>query len=232
MKRLLLALLGVGLVAGAPVSKAFAQSRGQQEDDQRRQQQDEADKKKKAKEKEWALGYAPLPKFNAGGPCPFTRVLYDAGRYVELKDRKEATEAVGFTGEIEGIRSACSYKGDEPIKLNMQVGFGLGRGPAAEGGTKSYRYWVAVTLRDRTVLAKEYFDVKASFKPGEDRIFTVEKLDGIVIPRADSKVNGSNFEVLVGFEVTPEMVAFNRDGKRFRVNAVAKADASGAANPK
>jgi hypothetical protein len=34
-------------------------------------------------------------------------------------------------------------------------------------------------------------------------------------------VSGSNFEILVGFEVTPEMAEFNRLGKRFRVNAVA-----------
>ena len=31
--------------------------------------------------------------------------------------------------------------------------------------------------------------------------------------------SGANFEVLVGFDVTPQMAAFNRDGKRFRLNA-------------
>jgi arginyl-tRNA synthetase len=46
-----------------------------------------------------------------------------------------------------------------------------------------------------------------------------ETLKTITIPRADEKVSGGNFEVLIGFDVTPEMAAFNRDGKRFRVNA-------------
>ena len=32
-------------------------------------------------------------------------------------------------------------------------------------------------------------------------------------------MSGSNFEILVGFDVTPEMADFNRLGKRFRVNA-------------
>ena len=32
-------------------------------------------------------------------------------------------------------------------------------------------------------------------------------------------VSGANFEVLIGFEVTPSMAAFNREGKRFRPNA-------------
>ena len=90
MRPFLAALLGIGLMVALPTAQSFAQARGQQEDDERRKQQDEADKKKKQKEKEWALGFAPLPKVNAAGPCPFVRVLYDAARYVELKANKEA----------------------------------------------------------------------------------------------------------------------------------------------
>ena len=219
MRPFLIAFLGIGLLAALPTAQSYAQARSQQEDDERRKQQDEADKKKKQKEKEWALGEAPLPKINAAGPCPFVRVLYDAGRYVELKASKEAVEAVGYTGEIEGVRASCAYKGDEPIRLKVAVGFGLGRGPQALGQSKDYRYWVAVTMRNHSVVAKEYFDVKADFPAGEDRVFKVDHVDNIVIPRATGLVNGSNFEVLVGFDVTPEMAAFNRDGKRFRMTA-------------
>ena len=46
-----------------------------------------------------------------------------------------------------------------------------------------------------------------------------EDVFGITIPRANLKVSGANFEVLVGFDVTPEMADFNRQGERFRVNA-------------
>jgi hypothetical protein len=235
MRRLMFALLGIGLLVATPTAKSYAAPRSQQEDDERRKAEDEAQKKKKAKEKEWALGQAPLPKINAAGPCPFVRVLYDAGRYVELQANKEAVQAVGYTGEIEGIRASCSYKGSEPIRMQIAVGFALGRGPQAAGQSKDYRYWVAVTLRNRTVIAKEYFNVHADFKPGEDRMLKVDNVDGVVIPRASAAVNGSNFEVLVGFDVTPEMAAFNRDGKRFRMNAfsaAAKAPATSDPAPK
>jgi hypothetical protein len=218
MNRTLIALLSLGLVAAMPAASAYAQS-SQREDDARRKQEAEAEAKKKQKEKDWATGYAPLPKSTAAGPCPFTRVLYDAGRYVELKDRKEATNAVGFTGEIEGVQSQCAYQSDQPITVKMKIGFGLGKGPAAEGDHKVYRYFVAVTLRNSMVVAKEYFDLDARFPQGEDRIFKVEELDGITIPRADSKINGANFEILVGFDVTPDMADFNRQGKRFRMIA-------------
>ena len=60
--------------------------------------------------------------------------------------------------------------------------------------------------------------VSVSFKEGEDRAYVQERIAEITIPRADVGTSGANFEVLVGFDVTPEMAAFNRDGKRFRLN--------------
>jgi hypothetical protein len=78
---------------------------------------------------------------------------------------------------------------------------------------------VAVTDKDYGVLDKQYFTVHANFPGGTDRIMMTDHVDGIVIPRANANVAGGNFEVLVGFEVTPEMAAFNQAGKRFKVNS-------------
>ena len=96
--------------------------------------------------------------------------------------------------------------------------FAFGKGPMAQGDSHTYQYWVAVTDRNRSVLAKEYFTVPVDFKGG-DRILMTDKISGITIPRGAQTVSGANFEVLVGFEVTPQMADFNREGKRFRVNA-------------
>ena len=93
----------------------------------------------------------------------------------------------------------------------------------ASGGSKDYQYWVAVTDRNAEVLAKEYFTIHANFPAGADRVLVTDNVQGIRIPRADTNVSGSNFEVLVGFDVTPEMADFNRDGKRFHANAGAPA---------
>jgi hypothetical protein len=46
-----------------------------------------------------------------------------------------------------------------------------------------------------------------------------EEIDRIVIPRATADTSGENFEILVGLELTPEQLAFNRAGKRFRLDA-------------
>ena len=224
MRRVLPALLGVGLLALLPAASAMAQS--QREDDAKRQAQADADAKKKQKSKEWDTSQAPLPDVKNAGPCPFVKVLYDASRYVELKDGKEASNAVGFTGEIQNVRSACQYKGADPIKVSMAVNFQFGRGPQATGPAKTYRYWVAVTSRNEAVLGKQDFALPVRFTPGQDRLSYTDTLADIVIPRATTKVSGSNFEILVGFDVTPQMADFNREGKRFRVNSGAQVAAA------
>ena len=172
-----------------------------------------------------------LPGKKNAGPCPYVKVLWDAARYVELKDNREAFDAVGYTGEIQNLSSGCSYTGAEPIKVAMELLFEFGRGPQAQGSSKDYTYWVAVTDKDYGVLDKQYFTVHAAFPGGTDRITMTDHVDGIVIPRANSNVAGGNFEVLVGFDVTPEMAAFNQAGKRFKVNAGAQAQAQAQAQP-
>ena len=179
---------------------------------------DQASKKKK-RDDEWNQPKAPLAQLRNAGPCPYVKVLYDASRYIEFKDGKESAAATSYTGEVQNLSSGCAYKSDDPIKMQVEILFELGRGPQATDAHKTYRYWVAVTERNKAVIAKEYFDLPVTFPQGQDRIYATETLKTITIPRADAKVSGGNFEVLIGFDVTPEMAAFNRDGKRFRVNA-------------
>lgn len=181
-------------------------------------QDEDEDAKKRKRDEEWGGSGATLPQLRNAGPCPYVKVLYDAARYVELKENKEASAAVGYTGEIQGLSAGCSYKADQPITVQMQILFSLGKGPQAHETHKLYRYWVAVTDRNKAVLTKEFFDLPVTFPAGQDRVNVTETLGSLVIPRADTKVSGANFEVLIGFDVTPEMAAFNRDGKRFKPN--------------
>ena len=183
------------------------------------EQQSEDDAKKKKRDEEFGKLTAPLPQLKNAGPCPFVKTLYDASRYVEFKDNVEASANVGYTGEIQTIASTCQYKSNEPIKVQARVLFELGRGPQAQGRGKTYQYWVAVTDRNNAVLAKEWFSMPVNFPVGKDRVYVTETLGGVTIPRHDAKVSGGNFEILIGFDVTPQMADFNRQGKRFRANA-------------
>ena len=67
-------------------------------------------------------------------------------------------------------------------------------------------------------------------QPGQDRVYVTDTVQSITIPRGAVNTSGANFEVLVGFDVTPQMAAFNREGKRFRVNAGSTLAAGDTAN--
>ena len=183
------------------------------------QQQQEDDAKKKKRDEEFGAGNAVLPALRNAGPCPYVKVLYDAARYVEFKDAAEASANVAYTGEIQKVGSACAYKLADPILIQMRILFEFGRGPQAMSAHKLYHYWIAVTDRNRAVIAKQYFDLPVTFPSKDDRVTVTENVPSVLIPRHDSKVSGANFEVLVGFDVTPAMAEFNRQGKRFRSNA-------------
>jgi hypothetical protein len=213
MRLATVALAAVAVLASA--GTAAAQSPTQRDRDRQERGQDEdADRARPPR-------FAPLRARPNAGPCPFVKILYDAARYVELDGGRTSASAVGFTGEIEGVTAGCSYQSDEPITVQTNILFNLGRGPQASDDRRTYRYWIAVTERNEAVLAKEYFDLPVDFD-GE-RTTSVEQGQTIVIPRAAATTSGANFEILVGFEVTPEMAEFNRSGSRFRINAGAQA---------
>ncbi|GGX64448.1 hypothetical protein GCM10011309_13270 [Litorimonas cladophorae] len=154
------------------------------------------------------------------GPCPRAFALYDVSRIVEIGgDGAERFDNVGFTGEIDKVRSFCRYYADRPIVGDLTIDFSLGRGPAADGDTKTYAYFVAVTRKNIEVIEKAYFPLTVTFAPGQDRMRVTETIDEITIPRANDTTSGENFEIIVGFDVTEEQRAFNADGKRFRVSA-------------
>jgi hypothetical protein len=230
MRKTLALLFGLTALAG-PLIASTAYAATAEEEEARAKAQADAERRKKQKEKEWDTSQAELPKVKNAGPCPYVKVLYDAARYQEFKDGREAPSTTGYTGEISDISSTCQYKGAEPIKVQVGVRFDLGRGPAAEGRSKDYRYWVAVTRRNASIIARQEFAVRAEFPEGKDRVSITDEVDGIVIPRADGTTSGENFEILIGFDVTPQMAEFNRLGKRFRVNAVAPTAVAAAGAP-
>lgn len=165
IRPLLFALTGaLGLVYALP---SFAQYGGGQSPDQ---QQEEEDAKRKKRDEEFGVGNAPLPQLRNAGPCPFVKVLYDAARTIEFKEDVVASGSVIYSGEIEKVGAICAYRGPEPIKVTMQILFQLGKGPQATSSRKTYRYWVAVTDRNRAVLDKEWFDLPVTFPAGQDRV--------------------------------------------------------------
>jgi len=151
-------------------------------------------------------------------PCPRAFALYDASRVVNF-DGSESFKNVGFTAEISKVKSLCRYFSDRPIVADLEIEFEAGRGPKAQGDTHSYNMFVAVTRKNLAVIEKVEFPVTVKFPASADRVTVTERVNRIEIPRANEGTSGENFEIIVGFVVSPEQRAFNAAGKRFRVSA-------------
>ena len=151
------------------------------------------------------------------GPCPVSAALYDTSRLVQING-PERHDNVEFTGAIEGVRGYCRYVGNNPITMEVEVDFAFGKGPKATSSSRTYPVYITVTRRDKSVLAKQKFDIDVAWPAGKDIVRHTETIPGIVIPRANDTVSGSNFEVFVGFDLTPEQLAYNRSGTRFTIN--------------
>ncbi|MEZ6001898.1 hypothetical protein [Hyphomonas sp.] len=154
------------------------------------------------------------------GACPPVGSVYDASRIVDFRDGSdELYTDIRYTGEITDVRSFCRYTGDNPVEADLEVDFAFGKGAAADSNTHDFTYWVAVTRRNGKVLAKEYYTVRAEFAGNARLDGATTKFDRITIPRADETIAASNFEILVGFDLSEEELEFNRAGKRFRMDA-------------
>lgn len=156
------------------------------------------------------------------GACPVGGSIYDAARYVKFADGTAGNYGdIAYTGEITDVRLYCRYFKDTPLEAEIEVDFAFGKGPKAAASEHDYPFFVAVTRRNGKVLAKEYFNVRGEFKRGETVGGKTELVNKITIPRADESISGVNFEIIVGFELTPEQLEFNRSGQRFRLDASA-----------
>ena len=152
------------------------------------------------------------------GPCPPVGALYESSRYVELDGNGELYTNIKYTGEVIDVRLFCRYVKDDPLKAELEIDFAFGKGPAATSNTHTYPYYVAVIRRSGKVLAKKYFNTQADF--GNNQLAgKTEVIGTIEIPRVDESISGTNFEVIVGFELSDEQLEFNRAGKRFRMDA-------------
>ena len=152
------------------------------------------------------------------GVCPAVGSLYDASRQVKFAQQPEQYDNIAYTAEITDVRMFCRYTEGNPVQAELEIDFAFGKGPRAVENLRNYRYWIAVTRRSGKVLNKEYFSVWADFSE-DDVVGVTDTVSNIVIPRLDETISAANFEIIVGLDLSAEELAFNQEGRRFRLGA-------------
>lgn len=147
--------------------------------------------------------------------CPNAFALSDAARAIEFVGDK-TLQNVAWSAEILDVRTRCRYVEDRPIKAVVEVDFAVGRGPAATSHDHELQYFVAVTRKNRALIAKQEFAVPVRVKGDIATVRFTEDMNTITIPRLDRSISGSNFEIAVGLVVTQDQLIFNRSGQSLK----------------
>ncbi|MGF7172745.1 hypothetical protein [Azospirillum doebereinerae] len=139
--------------------------------------------------------------------CPKVSIVRDLSEVTafraggrDLTDLESRAALVDFAGN-------CDYASDG-VTVNVNVYLMAERGPALRGDTAKYTYFVALAKPDDSVVSKAFFDTDVTFPAGQPRAGSREELaPKIPLPK---DVNAKDWKVYLGFQLTPEQLAFNR----------------------
>ena len=146
--------------------------------------------------------------------CPRIGALYDASQITVFgPGAGRDISNVAYDGEIGRVRGECDNDGSA-AEVEIKFDLDLRAGPQGRTGEQTFQYFVAVTELNQRVLNKQVYNFTAEFKPGEPRVYETKEVKKIRIPyqrlgRADL------YEVLVGWELSPEQLAYNRNTSPF-----------------
>jgi len=152
-----------------------------------------------------SINFSPKPEMPP--PCPRAVVGENAGRLTRFSGAGKEPANVVFEAEISDLAGTCVYD-DDSIDVDLQIQLVASRGPAATDDSAKFNYFVAVARTDKTVLSRDAFDTVIELPGNQTRNQTVEQLEQ-TIPIAKGE-SGANFVIVVGFEMTPEELEFNR----------------------
>ncbi len=147
------------------------------------------------------------PKPELPPPCPRAVVGENAGRLTRFSGAGKDPANVVFEAEIADLAGSCVYN-DDSIEVDLQIQLVAGRGPAATDDNAKFNYFVAVARTDKTILSRDAFDTVIELPGNQTRNQTVEELEQ-TIPIAKGE-SGANLVIIVGLEMTPEELEFNR----------------------
>lgn len=148
------------------------------------------------------------------GACPTATILADAADVTSFRPGPgRDLPDVHYQGHLADLETECSYGRSRGTRyawarLNFNVEVDLGS--AAYPSSVTVPYFVVVVVPEtQTVLTKEVFSVDVPFNEGARSITVADHIGRISIPVVEN-TDGANYEIIIGFELTPEQVEFNR----------------------
>jgi len=143
------------------------------------------------------------------GDCPQVEAVEELKSLSEFTDITDQSDYnLVSRVDITNMQSACSYD-ERAVTIDVRMDFAGKLGPkSAPPANFSYPFFVAITSASGEILAKEIFAAPLSYQSGQTSQNYSEKLRQII--PIENKDRGSRYKVLVGFQLTPDQLTYNR----------------------
>jgi hypothetical protein len=149
----------------------------------------------------------------AGPTCPETAVLSDAVKVTKLKPGtppgQQNPANIAFAAEMSQAKLDCNYD-REQNRLSVDIEFAVKatRGPAATGPDPQLDFFVAVVDVDNNIISKSVYHSPPDMRGRPSNVYT-QSVGNFPVPLAMDK-RPADYEVLTGFQLTPDELAYNR----------------------
>ena len=139
--------------------------------------------------------------------CPDVSILRDAAQRVTFAGGGRDLTNIVAEVEISDFNGECGYR-ETDVVVELTVEFLAIAGPQMTGDAVSFPYFVAILDPEDRVLAKQVFQASATIEEGDAGGVVREDLQQ-VIP-LDRTAAGPAYQILLGFQLTPEELEYNR----------------------
>lgn len=146
-------------------------------------------------------------------PCPNIIIVKDTSELTAFRPGpgRDLTDVV-FDAKLGRYAGDCetSLEKDRTgtVSVDLKLFFEATRGPANDTREGKFSYYVAVAKRGGEILAKKVFDAGLKFEGNRNRVGVMQELSQEIPLHKDQL--GEDFDIYVGFQLTPEQLQFNR----------------------
>jgi hypothetical protein len=151
------------------------------------------------------------------GACPTVGILADTEQLTAFNGQGRDLPDVRYRADINDARTTCDYGrsgGQRYAYSRVRLDFSAQLGSAARPDPVDIPYFVAVVERGTdAILIKETYTIHAPFDAARRAVTMEDSIDRIAIP-VETVADGGLYEIIVGFELTPSQLEYNRSDLR------------------
>lgn len=145
-------------------------------------------------------------------PCPNVSILAGSERLVLFKPGagRDIIDIL-VEADVSNLRAACEY---DELRVDVESAFEIiaARGPKAETSRVIIVFFAAIIDPDGRVIAKETFESRVEFPQNRRRVGVREQV--IQQIPLTKRTDGQDYQVLVGFQLTPDQLEYNQSRRR------------------